>query len=103
MFYGDHLIIGYIREPQHNRYLFQLAGGEELPISREEFLQHWQEYCAYEADRASQTLERYRPLPITLQIRQKIEIFPVDLSLRRKSASHADFLQSPASRKCSSC
>lgn len=84
LFFHDRLIIGYIQEPQHNRYMFQLAGGEECPISREDFISHWQTYRRFEQERAEQHSDHYRPLPITVQIRRKLDVFPADVHQRRQ-------------------
>lgn len=87
MFINSRLIISYIQEPEHNRYIFQLAGGEEYPASQEEFVAHWHEYRQFEKERALNCLENYRPLPVTLEIRQTLAIWPVNVDLRRKRQS----------------
>lgn len=85
LFFHDRLIIGYILEPQENRYMFQLAGGEELAISKDEFLDHWQEYCRFEEERSVAPAEHYRRLPITLEIRKTLNVFPANIDTRRRS------------------
>jgi len=87
LFYQDRLIVGYIQEPDQSRYMFQLAGGEERVVSREEFVQHWQAYRQYEAEQAAQYLDKYRPLPVTFEIRHSIRVAPVNFALRRKRRS----------------
>lgn len=84
LYYQDRLIVGYIQEPDHSRYMFQLAGGEETVVSKEEFVLHWQTYRQFESEREAQDFETYRPLPITLQIRHSIRITPVNFSRRRQ-------------------
>jgi hypothetical protein len=87
MFFHGHLIIGYVQEPENDRYLFQLAGGEEYPVSKEEFLFHWQQYRAYEDGRAEQNAGHYRALPVTLTVKQSVKIYPANPSRRRKRKS----------------
>lgn len=87
MFFHGHLIIGYVHEPENDRYLFQLTGGEEYPVSKDEFFSHWQVYCVYEEGRAEQNVGHYRPLPVTRLIRQQIKIYPANPSRRRKRKS----------------
>lgn len=87
MFYQERLIVGYIQDPDQNRYMFQLAGGEEKEVSREEFANHWQTYRQFETEREAQHLEHYRPLPVTLEIRHSIQIKPVNFAFRRKRRS----------------
>lgn len=87
LFYQDRLIVGYVQESDHDRYMFQLAGGEETVVSREEFVLHWQAYRQYESEQAAQYLDKYRPLPITLEIRHSIQVVPVNFTLRRQRRS----------------
>lgn len=84
MFFHGHLIIGYVQEPERDRYIFQLSGGDECAVSRDEFLNHWHEYRRYEDQRASTHVEHYRPLPVTLEIRRRVQLFPVDATERKK-------------------
>ena len=87
MFFQGRLIISYIQEPELNRFKFQLAGGEELTISKEEFIAHWQAYRRYESERAAQYPDHYHPLPVTLETRRSIKVFPANVNLRRKRQS----------------
>ena len=88
LFFHSRLIIGYIQEPELNRYKFQLAGGDEVTVSKEDFTEHWLAYRTYENERASQqSLEHYRPLPVTLEIRHSIMVFPANANLRRRRQS----------------
>lgn len=87
MFYQDRLIVGYIQEPDQDRYVFQLAGGEEKVVSREEFAYHWEIYQTYELERVAAHLENYHPLPVTLEIRRSLQVTPVNFSERRKRRS----------------
>ena len=85
MFFQGRLIIGYIQEPELNRFKFQLAGGDEFTIGKEDFIARWQEYRNYENERASQqSLEHYRPLPVTLEIRHSVMVLPANVNLRRR-------------------
>lgn len=92
MFFHGNLIISYVQDPDNDRYLFQLTGGEEYPVSKDEFISHWQEYRAYEAVRAQQDFGHYRPLPVMLTIKHHITLLPANPSLRRKRRL-ADFKQ----------
>lgn len=89
MFFNGHLIIGYVHDLENEQYLFQLTGGEECPVTREEFVTHWQAYRKFEEDRAkaSPYAERYRPLPVTMEVRRSVRLFPINPSLRRKRKS----------------
>lgn len=84
MFFHGNLIISYVQEPENDRYLFQLTGGEECPVSKEEFISHWEEYRAFEAKRKQQDFGHYRPLPVTLTVKQSVQLFPANPNLRRK-------------------
>jgi hypothetical protein len=84
MFFHGNLIIGYVQDPKNDGYLFQLTGGEECPVSKDEFLAHLEEYRAYEAARAQAGVGTYRPLPVTLTVKRDVELFPVNPVLRRK-------------------
>lgn len=84
MFFHGNLIISYVQDPENDGYLFQLTGGEECPVSQEEFVSHWHEYRAYEAGRAQQDVGRYRPLPVTLTVKHCVTLYPANPSLRRK-------------------
>lgn len=84
MFVNNRLIISFIREPEKNRYLFLLAGGEEYVTNDEEFYAHWHEYRQFETIRAAQELDHYRPLPVTMEIRQTIVTYPVEVSTRHR-------------------
>lgn len=84
MFFHDNLIISYVQDPENDRYLFQLTGGEECPVSKEVFIAHWQEYRAYEAGRARQDGVPYLPLPVTHCIKHSVPLYPVNPNLRRK-------------------
>lgn len=84
MFFHDSLIIGYVQDPENDRYFFQLTGGEDVPVSKEEFIAHLQEYRAYEARRAQQDVGRYRPLPVTHCVKHSVPLYPVNPNLRRK-------------------
>ncbi|MHB1650925.1 MAG: hypothetical protein ACYCVD_00415 [Desulfitobacteriaceae bacterium] len=87
MFYQERLIVGYIIEPDHDRYMFQIAGGEEKDVSREDFVHHWQIYRQYEKEREAQHPENYRPLPITLEIHRSSKVIPVNFAIRRQRRS----------------
>lgn len=87
LFYQERLIVGYIQEPDQGRYMFQLAGGEETEVSREEFVHHWQLYRQFESERETQHLEHYRPLPVTLEIRRSLQVTPVNFAFRRRRRS----------------
>jgi len=87
LFFHERLIVGYVHNPENDCFVFQLSGGEEFPVSQEEFVIHWQEYREFEEERASQHTERYRPLPVTLVVRRSVQLFPGDPSLRRKRKS----------------
>lgn len=90
MFFQERLIIGYVYDPENDRYVFQLTEGKEFPVTREEFMAHWQEYRKYEEERvraSQQHAERYRPLPVTLVVRRGVRTFPANPNLRRKRRS----------------
>lgn len=87
MFFHEHLIVSYVHDLENDRYVFQLTGGKEYPVTQEEFVNHWQEYRQFEERRTSSSLEHYRPLPITLVIRQSVKLCPVNPGLRRKRKS----------------
>lgn len=90
MFFHERLIIGYIHDPENDRYVFQLTEGEEFPVTHEEFTAHYQEYRKFEEERArasQQHADRYRPLPVTLVVRRCVRSFPPNPSLRRKRRS----------------
>ncbi|KLU62012.1 hypothetical protein CEB3_c17110 [Peptococcaceae bacterium CEB3] len=87
LFYQDRLIVGYILEPDQDRCMFQLAGGEEKAVPREEFTRHWEIYQGYELERMAAHLENYHPLPVTLEVRRSLQITPVNSALRRKRRS----------------
>ena len=87
LFINERLIVSYIQEPDQNRYFFQLAGGDVHLTTREEFAAHWEEYRQFEAERAAQNQEHYRPLPITLEIRHTLKTRPVNIALRRRRQS----------------
>lgn len=84
MFYQDRLIVGYIQEPESNRYIFQLAGGDEIETTKEDFFKNWQAYRQFENERLAQYLEHYRPLPVTLEIRRSLKVYPVSRALKRR-------------------
>ncbi|AHF07819.1 hypothetical protein [Desulfitobacterium metallireducens] len=90
MFFHERLIISYVQYLENDRYVFQLTEGAEFPVSREEFMTHYQEYRKFEDERArasQQHAERYRPLPVTLVVRRCVKVFPANPSLRRKRRS----------------
>ncbi|MEA4902184.1 hypothetical protein [Desulfitobacterium sp.] len=87
MFFHERLIIGYVQDLENGLYAFQLAEGEEFPVTFEEFETHWQEYCKFEKERATASQDHaghYRPLPVTLVVRHGVRIFPASPILRRK-------------------
>lgn len=94
MYFHDNLIICYVQDPNNDRYLFQLTGGEVCDVSKEVFFAHWQEYRAFEADRAQQDVGPYRPLPVTMSITYSVKRMPVNMNLRRKRKS-AYLMQQP--------
>ena len=84
MYYGERLIISYIHYLDSNRYVFQLAGGEEVESTWEEYSAHWQTYREHEQKRAAEALEHYRPLPVTQEIRLSLKVAPASAVARRQ-------------------
>ncbi|WP_425806913.1 hypothetical protein ACHOLT_07400 [Desulfitobacterium sp. Sab5] len=79
--------MSYVHDLENDRYVFQLTGGEEYPVTQEEFIDHWQEYRLFEEKRATSSLERYQPLPITFVTRRSVRLLPSSPNLRRKRKS----------------
>jgi len=73
LFFENRLIISYIYEANHQRYRFQLTGGEEKTVTREEFFAHLEIYRHYEARQAIKYEHEYRPLPVTVSIHKEVE------------------------------
>ncbi|AFM01842.1 MULTISPECIES: hypothetical protein [Desulfitobacterium] len=94
MYFHDNLIICYVQDPDNDRYLFQLTGGEVCDVSKEEFYAHWQEYRAFEEARALDVVEPYRPLPVTFSTTYNVKRMPINMHLRRKRKS-AYLMQQP--------
>lgn len=94
LYFHGNLIICYVQDPDNNRYLFQLTGGEVCEVSQEVFFAHWQEYRAFEEGRALDAGDRYRPLPVTFFTTCSVKRMPINMPLRRKRKS-AYLMQQP--------
>lgn len=94
LYFHGNLIICYVQDPDNNRYLFQLTGGEVCPVSKEDFYAHWQEYRAFEEARALDEGDSYRPLPVTFSTTCSVQRTPINMHLRRKRKS-AYLMQQP--------
>ena len=94
LYFHGNLIICYVQDPDNNSYLFQLAGGEVCEVSKEVFFAHWQEYRAFEEERALEAGERYRPLPVNFTTTFSIQCKPANKHIRRKRKS-ASLRQEP--------